>query len=202
MGFFMGGFCNVALGGLEKGVGTGLGKGRGVVGEGVWGGVGEGLASYTSKTPFEKPPLTYLRQKIRQQFDGIFHGDFHALKWPESRNATMICDAIRIHNPKSLAMRNLFFSQAMRTPLRWISIHEKRATKAPAEILRCWPAMREIGMLLRSSDAKGLRFGLALRFGLRCEHPRCQIAGDVGRAKRTTQSMPSLLHWFEPGVPA
>ena len=40
---------------------------------------------------------------------------------------------------------------------------------------------------LRSSDAKCLRFGLSLRFGLRCERPRCQIASDAGRAMRTTK---------------
>ena len=44
----------------------------------------------------------------------------------------------------------------------------------PAKILRCWPAVRKIGVFLRSSDAKCLRFGLPLRFGLRCERPRCQ----------------------------
>ena len=49
------------------------------------------------------------------------------------------------------------------------------------------PAMRQIGVFLRSSDAKCLRFGLPLRFGLRCEHPRCQIASDMGRAMRTTE---------------
>ena len=48
----------------------------------------------------------------------------------------------------------------------------------PTKILRCWLAMRKSGMLLRSDDAKCLRF--ALRFGLGCEHPRCQIASDVG----------------------
>ena len=36
-----------------------------------------------------------------------------------------------------------------------------------------------------SSDATCLRFRLSLRFGLRCERPRCQIASDVGRAMRT-----------------
>ena len=39
----------------------------------------------------------------------------------------------------------------------------------------------------RWSVAKCLRFGLWLRFGLRCERPRCQIASDAGRAMRTTK---------------
>ena len=50
--------------------------------------------------------------------------------------------------------------------------------------LRCGKS----GCFLRSSDAKCQRFGLPLRFGLRCERPRCQIASDVGRAMRTTKS--------------
>ena len=53
--------------------------------------------------------------------------------------------------------------------------------------------MRKIGAFLRSSDATCLRFGLPLRFGLRCEHPRCQIASDVGRAMRTTK--PGGIVW-------
>ena len=32
-----------------------------------------------------------------------------------------------------------------------------------------------------------MQFGLPLRFGLRCEHLRYQIASDVGRAMRTTK---------------
>ena len=53
--------------------------------------------------------------------------------------------------------------------------------------------MRKIGIFLRSSDAKCLRFGLPLRFGLRCERPRCQIASDAGRAMRTTKAATSLI---------
>ena len=36
-------------------------------------------------------------------------------------------------------------------------------------------------------------FGLPLRFGPRCERPRCQIASDVGRAMRTTKVSMALL---------
>ena len=42
---------------------------------------------------------------------------------------------------------------------------------------------------LRLSDAKCLRFGLPLRFGLRCKCPQCQIASDVGRAMRTQEGL-------------
>ena len=49
--------------------------------------------------------------------------------------------------------------------------------------LRC----EKLACFLRSSNAKCLRFGLPLRFGLRCEYPRCQIASDAGRAMRTTK---------------
>ena len=76
--------------------------------------------------------------------------------------------------------------------------------KKPAKILRCWLAMRKIGVFLRSSDAKWPRFGLPLRFGLRCVHPRCQIASDVGRAMRTTKVPAVLGVWptFWPHCPA
>ena len=50
-------------------------------------------------------------------------------------------------------------------------------------------------MFLRSSDAKGLRFGLPVRFGLRCERLRCQIASDVGRAMRTTRGKLFTYSW-------
>ena len=54
--------------------------------------------------------------------------------------------------------------------------------------------------VLISSDSKCLRFGLSLRFGLRCEHPRCQIASDVGRAMRTSKLdtvYSSRIEWFK-----
>ena len=51
--------------------------------------------------------------------------------------------------------------------------------------LRC----EKSACFLRSSDANCQRFGLSLRFGLRCECPRCQIASDAGRAMRTTKSL-------------
>ena len=49
---------------------------------------------------------------------------------------------------------------------------------------------------MRSSDAKCLRFGLPLQFGLRCKRPRCQIASDVGRAMRATKvnRFPKFAH--------
>ena len=75
----------------------------------------------------------------------------------------------------------------MRKHIRLIWNHRKMQEKTPAKILRCWVAMRKSGCFLRSSDAKCLRFGLPLRFGLRCERPRCQIASDSGRAMRTTK---------------
>ena len=83
------------------------------------------------------------------------------------------------HIPKSLAMRKSFFASDAKTHSLDLKSQEN-ARKRPAKILRCWPAMRKIGVFLRSSDAKRLQFGLPLRFGLRCEHPRCQIASDVG----------------------
>ena len=39
---------------------------------------------------------------------------------------------------------------------------------------------------------KEVRVFKVLRFGLRCERPRCQIASDVGRAMRTTKALEHL----------
>ena len=70
--------------------------------------------------------------------------------------------------------------------------HTKTPEKPSAKILWCWPAMRKFksACFLRSSDAKCLRFGLPLRFGLRCECPRCKIVSHVGRAMRATKKGP------------
>ena len=89
--------------------------------------------------------------------------------------------------PKSLAMRRSSFASDAKTHSLDLKSQED-ARKKPAKILRCCPAMqKKSGCFLRSSVAKCLRFGLPLRFGLRCERPRCQIANDVGRAMRTTK---------------
>ena len=92
------------------------------------------------------------------------------------------------HTPKSLAMRkSFFFASDAKTHSLDLKSQEnarnKRLRKSCDVGLRC----EKSGCFLRSSDAKSLRFGLPLRFGLRCEHPQCQIARDVGRAMRTTK---------------
>ena len=92
------------------------------------------------------------------------------------------------HIPKSLAMRKIFlFASDAKTHSLDLKSQEnaarKRACENPA-MLAC-DAKNRVD-LLRSSDAKCLRFGLPLRFGLRCEQPRCQITSDVGRVMRTT----------------
>ena len=92
------------------------------------------------------------------------------------------------HIPKSLAMRKSFFASDAKThPLDLKSQENarKKSLRKSCDVgLRC----KKSGCFLRSSDAKCLRFGLPLRFGLRCEHPRCQIASDVGRAMRATKA--------------
>ena len=80
---------------------------------------------------------------------------------------------------------------AMWKSLILLSDH-RNGRRAPAQILWWWLAMRNIGVVLRSTDAKCLRFGLSLLFGLRCERPRCKIASDAGRAMRATK-LPSAL---------
>ena len=99
-----------------------------------------------------------------------------------------MCDAIRIAHPQIASdAKKFFFSLAMWKPISLIWNHRKSQKyllrKSCDAGLRC----KKSACFLRSSDAKCLRFGLPLRFGLRCGHPQCQIASDVGRAMRTTK---------------
>ena len=90
------------------------------------------------------------------------------------------------HTPKSLAMRKSFSASDAKThslDLKSQEMPEKSQRKSCDVGLRCGKS----GCFSRSSDANFLRFGLSLRFGLRCKRPRCQIASDVGRAMRTTK---------------
>ena len=123
---------------------------------------------------------------LQKQFQAFFLKEYLQLSGPN--RATQPRCAIRFESqtPKSLAMRKSF-SLAMPKLIRLILYHRKMPEKMSAKILRCWPAMREISVFFRSSDAKCLRFGLPLPFGLQCERPRCQIASDVGRAMRATK---------------
>ena len=92
-----------------------------------------------------------------------------------------MCNAIRIARPETLAMRKTL-SLAIRKALRLIWKHRKMPEKPLWK--SCDVGLRwEISACIsRSSDAKCLQFGLSLRFGLRCERPRCQIPSDAGRA--------------------
>ena len=87
------------------------------------------------------------------------------------------------HIPKSLAMRQKVFFFFLRCENTFAG--SESTGKCQKKTLR---KSCDVGLFLRSSDAKCLRFGLLpLRLGLRCEHPRCEIASDVGRAMRTTK---------------
>ena len=90
------------------------------------------------------------------------------------------------HIPKSLAMRKSFFASDAKTHSLDLKSQEnarKKTCENPA-MLACDARNRGV---LRSNDTKCLRFGLPLRFGLRHEHLRCQLASDVGRAMRATK---------------
>ena len=93
-----------------------------------------------------------------------------------------MCDAIPIAHPQIAQCKNSF-SLAMRKPLSLLWLHRK----TPQQLLWkfCDVGLRKMGMYLISSYAKCLRFGLSLRFGLRCECPRRQIASDSGQAMQT-----------------
>ena len=116
-----------------------------------------------------------------------------ALEPSMSMLCTAMCDAIQIAHPQiaSDAKKCFFFfaSDAKTHPLDLKSLENARTKKTgenPAMLGQACDAKNR-GVFLRSSDAKCLRFGLSLRFGLRCERPRCQIASDAGRAMRTTK---------------
>ena len=112
----------------------------------------------------------------------------HELSGPNRAMQPRCAMRFESHIPKSLAMRKSFFAsdaKAHSLDLKSQENARKRACENPA-MLACDAKNRGV---LRSSDAKCLRFGLPLRFGLRCEHPRCQITSDVGRAMRATKLM-------------
>ena len=92
------------------------------------------------------------------------------------------------HTPKTLAMRKSCFASDAKT--HWFDLKsQENARKTFCEnpaMLACDAKNRHV--FLRSSDAKSLRFGLPLRFGLRCECPRCQITSDVDRSMRATKN--------------
>ena len=84
-------------------------------------------------------------------------------------------------------MRKSFFASDAKTHSLDLKSQEnaiKKACENPA-MLACDANNR--GVFQDRAMRKRLRFGLPLRFGLRCEYPRCQIASDVGRAMRTTK---------------
>ena len=117
-----------------------------------------------------------------------FWGPAPGAQWPKSCDATAMCDAIRIAHPQIASDAKKFFPLAMRKTGKC----QKKSPRKSCDVgLRC----EKSGCFLRSSDAKCLRFGLPLQFGLRCEHPQCQIASDVDQAMRTTKpgSLPRLL---------
>ena len=66
--------------------------------------------------------------------------------------------------------------------------HRKMPEKPSAKILRCWLAMQQIGMFFKIERCKMPAIRTPLRFGLRCERLRCQIASDVGGAMRATKN--------------
>ena len=92
------------------------------------------------------------------------------------------------HTPKSLAMWKVF-SLAMQNTLAWSEFTRKRQKnplqKSSDVGLRCGKS----ACFLRSIDANVCDSDYSLRFGLRCECLRYQIASDVGRAMRATKEL-------------
>ena len=149
-------------------------------------------AQALSKLPFSKLPFSFSptgsREVVYPEKRG---GSVAEIKVSSlvavSRSADAMGDAIRIAHPQIARCKKSFFLQlAVRKSLRlfWIDrIKAQSSRESPSMCLRC----EKMTCLLRLSDAKCLRFGLSLRFGLRCECVRYQIASDSGRAVRTTK---------------
>ena len=107
-----------------------------------------------------------------------------------------MCDAIRIAHPQIASDVNFFFGERCENTLALSEITGKcqKTCCENSAMLAC--DAKESACFLRSSDAKCLRFGLPLQFGLRCERPRSKIASDVGRAMRTTKGNTQHLHRY------
>ena len=99
-----------------------------------------------------------------------------------------MCDAIRIAHPQIASDAKKFFASDAKTHSLDLNSQENARKKSLRKSCNVGLRCEKSGCFLRSSDAKCLRFGLPLRFGLRCEHPRSQISSDVGRAMRATKN--------------
>ena len=116
-------------------------------------------------------------------FENRFFGPFLAI-FPFRHDrylATPMCGAIRIARPQ-IASDTKKCSPAMRKPLRCSDFTGKVTRKLPRKTC-------DVGLRWEKKNMfqdRAVRFGLSLRFGLRCECRRCQIASDVGRAMRAT----------------
>ena len=102
-------------------------------------------------------------------------------------NRDVRCNSIR--TPKSLVMGQVLTCDAKSLSL--LSNH-RNGRRAPAQILRCWLAMRNIGMFFKIERREMPAIRTLTIVWLRCERPRCQIASDAGRAMRATK-LPSAL---------
>ena len=98
-----------------------------------------------------------------------------------------MCGAIRIAHPQIASdAKKFFFASDAKTHSLDLN-HRKMPEKPSAKILRCWPAMRKIGVFLKIERCDMPAIRTPLRFGLRCGRPRCHIASDVGQAMRATK---------------
>ena len=93
------------------------------------------------------------------------------------------CDAIRIAHPEILRDVKKFFRQRCENPLACPEITGKRHKN----ILRCWPAMRNIDMRFNIERCKMPAIRTLAGVWLAMRVPGCQIASDMGRAMRATK---------------
>ena len=84
----------------------------------------------------------------------------------KSRDATVMCDAVRIAHSRIASDVKKFFSLAMQKHISLIWNHRKMPEKPSVKILWYWPAMRKIGMFfqdwaMRNACDSDSRCGLA-----------------------------------------
>ena len=125
------------------------------------------------------------RKRIRKAIRNAFETISAPLKPLKNISPALFKTCLKVFHRPKFPQKKLFFTARLCRGSHTNEITGKCQT-SPCENPAMLACNAKIGML-GSSDAKCLQFGLPLRFGLRCERPRCQIASDVGRAMRATK---------------
>ena len=105
-----------------------------------------------------------------------------ALQRPNRAMQPRCANAIRTAHPQIASDAKKSFRIAMLKHIHLIWYHRKMPGKKPAKILRCWPAMRKIGVFFKTE---------------RCEIPAIRTPAAVWACDAGARNAKSLAMWVE-----